>query len=87
MTNFFSMIALNAVMFFGLILSLPASALAQQEVDPTYYEPVPTHNVDAQQSVKRAEKAKPANQDNKKQAKAHQQSDRNNNSQQLIAKK
>jgi hypothetical protein len=88
MTNFFSIIALNTVMFFGLILSLPASALAQQEVDPTYYEPVPTQSMDAQQSVKRAEKAKPANQDNKKQtAKAHKQSDRNNNSQQLIAKK
>ena len=81
MTNFLSMIALNVVMFFGLILSLPASALAQQEVDPTYYEPVPTQT--AQQSVKAA---KPAKQD-KKQAKAHKPARQDNNSQQLIAKK
>lgn len=84
MTNFLSMIVLNVVMFFGLILSLPASALAQQEVNPTYYEPVPMQTTAAQQSVKRAEKAKPAKQE-KQVAKTHHQ--KNNNSQQLIAKK
>ncbi|HZU43549.1 MAG TPA: hypothetical protein VE994_12800 [Terriglobales bacterium] len=83
MTNFLSMIALNVVMFFGLILSMPASALAQQEVDPSYYEPVPTQT--AQQAAKRAESAKPAKQDKKVAAKAHHKS--NNSSQQLIAKK
>ncbi len=82
MTNFLSMIALNVVMFFGLILSMPASALAQQEVDPSYYEPVPTQSV--QQAAKR-ESAKPAKQDKKVAANAHHKS--NNSSQQLIAKK
>ena len=83
MTNFLSMIALNVVMFFGLILSLPASAVAQQEVDPSYYEPVPTQTV--QQAAKRAESAKPAKQEKKQVVKTHHQS--SNNSQQLIAKK
>lgn len=84
MTNFISMIALNIVMFLGLILSMPASALAQQEVDPTYYEPVPMQN--SQQAANHAEKAKPAKQE-KKQAKAHKPASHDNNSQQLIAKK
>lgn len=83
MTNFLSMIVLNVVMLFGLILSLPASALAQQEVDPTLYEPVP---MQASQQAAKAEKAKPAKQE-RKQAKAHKPANQDSNSQQLIAKK
>ncbi len=86
MTNYFSMIALNVVMFSSLILSLPASAVAQQEVDPTYYDPVPAQT----QAVEHA--AKPAkNSEAAKQAKQEQHNkDRKqvrNNAQTLIAKK
>ncbi len=86
MTNFFSMIALNVVMFFGLVLSMPASALAQQEVDPTYYDPVPAQTQSAEHTAKPAANAQAAKQANKDQrAKAHKQA--KNNAQQLIAKK
>lgn len=85
MTNYLSMIALNVVMFFGLILSLPASAAAQQEVDPTYYEPVPA------QSQKMEQAGKPAGRNEAKQAKKDQHAkldkQAKNNAQTLIAKK
>lgn len=89
MTNFLGMLAFNTVLFFSLILSLPASALAQQEVDPTYYDPVPAQTATVQQSVKPAAEAQAAKQVTKKEepAKAHKQAARKNNAQQLIAKK
>lgn len=86
MTNYFSMIALNVVMFFSLIVSLPASAVAQQEVDPTYYDPVPAQTQSVEQAAKPAKNAQQAKQMKKEQGKKDQQQARNN-AQRLIARK
>ncbi len=86
MTNFLSMIALNVVMFFSLILSLPASAVAQQEVDPTYYDPVPAQTQTVEHAAKPANNAQAAKQAKKDQRNKDQKQARNN-AQTLIAKK
>ncbi len=86
MTNYFSMIALNIVMFFSLILSLPASAVAQQEVDPTYYDPVPAQTQTVEHAAKPANNAQAAKQAKKDQRNKDQKQARNN-AQTLIAKK
>ncbi len=85
MTNYFSMIALNIVMFFSLILSLPASAVAQQEVDPTYYDPVPAHSQKMEEAAKPAGKTEAKQVNKNRHAKADKQA--KNNAQTLIAKK
>jgi hypothetical protein len=89
MTNFLGMLAFNTVLFFSLILSLPTSALAQQEVDPTYYDPVPAQTVVAKQAAKPAAEVQAAKQasNNQQPAKAKKQAGRKHNAQQLIAKK
>ncbi len=86
MTNYFSMIALNVVMFSSLILSLPASAVAQQEVDPTYYDPVPAQTQTVEHAAKPAKDTQAAKQVKQEQQNKNQKHARNN-AQTLIAKK
>ena len=85
MKNFLSMLAFDVALFLSLILSLPASALAQQEVDPTYYNPVPAQTAVAR-SAGKAEAPKQAS-NNRQGSKARKQAARPVNAQQLIAKK
>ena len=89
MTNLLGIIVFNAVLFFSLILSLPASSLAQQEVDPTYYEAVPAQAATVQAAAKPANQEKAQKQVNKDQhhAKAKKLVARNNDAQRLVAKK
>ena len=49
MTNLLGIIVFNAVLFFSLILSLPASAWSSQEIEPNCYEGVPAQAATAQQ--------------------------------------
>jgi hypothetical protein len=83
MTDLLGIIVFNAVLFFSLILSLPASALAQQEVDPTYYESAAPQTASIEHSAKTANKDKAP----KQVSKAHKQAARNKNAQSLVAKK
>lgn len=86
MTNLLERILLNAALFLGFML-LPASALAQQEVNPTYYDPVPTATVE--HSAKTANNDKALREISKEQhrSKVQKHTRRNNNAQQLVAKK
>lgn len=89
MTNLLGIIFFNAVLFFSLILSLPASAMAQQEVDPSYYEAVPAQTATVHASAKPANQEKAQKQVSKDQhrAKAKKQVARTNDAQRLVAKK
>jgi hypothetical protein len=89
MTDLLGIIVFNAVLFFSLILSLPASALAQQEVDPTYYESAAPQTASIEHSAKTANKDKAPKQVSKAhhRTKAHKQAARNKNAQSLVAKK